>query len=41
MDRLSIPAEDTWSYGQSYDGGSVLIMDQQENQQAIQDFLAK
>lgn len=41
VDRLSIPAEDTWSYGQSYDGGSVLIMDQQENQQAIQDFLAK
>ncbi len=41
VDRLSIPAEDTWSYGQSYDGSSVLIMDQQANQQAIQDFLAK
>lgn len=41
IDRLSIPAEDTWSYGQSYDGSSVLIMDQQANQQAIQDFLAK
>ncbi|AYW48595.1 LytR family transcriptional regulator [Tetragenococcus osmophilus] len=41
VDRLSVPAEDTWSYGQSFDGASVLLFDQQANQQAIQNFLAK
>lgn len=41
VDRLSVPAKDTWSYGQSYDGSSVLWIDQQANQQAIQNFLAK
>lgn len=41
VDRLSVPADDTWSYGQSFNGGSVLLFDQQANQQAIQNFLAK
>lgn len=41
VDRLSVPVDDTWSYGQSYDGSSVLMVDQQANQQAIQNFLAK
>ncbi|KFN91027.1 cell envelope-associated transcriptional attenuator [Tetragenococcus muriaticus PMC-11-5] len=41
VDRLSVPAEDTWSNGQNLDGSSILLFDQQANQQAIQNFLAK
>lgn len=40
VDRLSVPVTDSWSYGNT-DVGSVLMVDTDLNQQAIEDFLAK
>lgn len=41
IDRLSVPAKGSWSYGQSADGASVLVIDEEANKKAIQEFLAK
>ncbi|KAF1301522.1 LCP family protein [Enterococcus saccharolyticus] len=41
VDRLSVPVDDSWYYGETYEAGSVLIADDQMNRQAIKDFLAK
>lgn len=39
IDRLMIPVEDSWSYGDTYQAGSVLLVDYEMNQQAIMKFL--
>lgn len=41
VDRLSIPVDDSWSYGVDYAGGSVLVIDQDKNQKAIKSFWEK
>ena len=41
VDRLSIPIDDSWSYGVDYAGGSVLVIDQDKNQKAIKSFWEK
>ncbi|HLQ40734.1 MAG TPA: LCP family protein [Tetragenococcus sp.] len=41
IDRLSVPAKDTWSYGQAMDGSSVLVLDMDANIKAIQEFFEK
>lgn len=41
LDRLSIPVENSWSYGESYEVGSYLLVDNEMNRQSIYDFLAK
>ncbi|EOT44478.1 LCP family protein [Enterococcus columbae] len=37
--RLSVPVDDTWTYGESYTVGSYLDIDEQANQKAIESFL--
>lgn len=41
IDSLSVPVEGSWSYGQSDYAGSILVIDNQMNQAAINDFLSK
>lgn len=41
VDRLSIPVENSWNYGESYAVGSYIMVDSEMNRQAIHDFLAK
>ena len=41
VDRLSVPVDDSWNYGQTYEVGSYLDVDYEMNRQAIQDFLEK
>lgn len=38
IDRLTVPVDDSWQYGNSATAGSVLVIDLQTNQQAITDF---
>jgi LCP family protein required for cell wall assembly len=40
IDRLSVPVENSWSYGNSDYAGSILVVDKEQNKQAIQTFLA-
>lgn len=39
IDRLSVPVDDSWDYGTTYDGASVLVIDQDKNKKAVQSFL--
>lgn len=41
IDSLSVPVEGSWSYGQSDYAGSILVIDNQMNQTAINEFLSK
>ncbi|WP_368251528.1 LCP family protein [Enterococcus sp. 2201sp1_2201st1_B8_2201SCRN_220225] len=41
VDRLSVPIDDSWSYGTDDYGGSVLVVDQEQNQQAVASFLSE
>ncbi|WP_165006884.1 MULTISPECIES: LCP family protein [unclassified Enterococcus] len=41
IDRLSVPVEGSWNYGQSDYAGSILSIDNQMNQSAIDEFLNK
>lgn len=41
IDRLTVPVEDSWSYGNTWDAGSVLMVDQEMNKKAINEFLNK
>ncbi|MBO1307270.1 LCP family protein [Enterococcus sp. 669A] len=41
VDRLTLPVDGSWSYGDTYDAGSVLFVDFASNAQAVQSFLAK
>jgi hypothetical protein len=41
VDRLSVPVDGSWSYGETYEAGSVLVVDTEMNRQAIQQFLSK
>lgn len=41
IDRLTVPAKDTWEYGNTAEAGSVLVVDKEANQKAINNFLAK
>lgn len=38
VDRLSVPIDNSWSYGTDDYGGSVLVVNKEQNQQAIKDF---
>lgn len=38
IDRLTVPVDDSWQYGNSATAGSVLVVDLQTNQQAITNF---
>lgn len=38
IERLTVPVDDSWQYGNSDTAGSVLVVDLQTNQQAISDF---
>ncbi|WP_300123420.1 LCP family protein [uncultured Enterococcus sp.] len=39
IQRLSIPVENSWQYGESYEAGSYLEVDKKMNQDAIENFL--
>lgn len=41
IDRLSVPVENSWYYGETFEAGSVLVVDSEMNRQAIQQFLSK
>lgn len=41
IDRLSVPVDDSWEYGTTYDGASVLVIDKDKNKTAVQSFLDK
>ncbi len=41
IDRLSVPVDNSWNYGYDANGGSVLVIDQEKNQQAIRNFWEK
>ena len=41
IDRISVPVDGSWNYGQSDYAGSILEIDNQMNQSAITDFLNK
>lgn len=41
VDRLTVPAKDTWEYGNTAEAGSVLVVDKEANRTAINNFLAK
>lgn len=41
IERLTLPVEGSWSYGDTYNAGSVLYVDFAQNAQAVQAFLAK
>ncbi|MGM0212791.1 LCP family protein [Enterococcus sp. AZ109] len=41
IDRLTLPVDGSWSYGDTYNAGSVLFVDFAQNAQAVQSFLAK
>lgn len=41
VDRLSVPIDDSWSYGVDDYGGSVLVVDQEQNQQAVASFFSE
>lgn len=41
IDRLSVPVENSWSYGQSDYAGSILVIDKQMNREKISEFLSK
>lgn len=41
IERLTLPVEGSWSYGDTYNAGSVLYVDFPQNAQAVQSFLAK
>lgn len=38
VDRLTVPVENSWSYGESYEAGSFLQVDYEVNRQAIEKF---
>ena len=38
IDRLTVPVENSWSYGQSYEAGSFLWVDFDMNRQEIERF---
>lgn len=38
IERLTVPVDDSWQYGNSATAGSVLVVDLPTNQQAITDF---
>lgn len=38
IDRLSVPIDDSWSYGTDDYGGSVLVVNKEQNQQAVEAF---
>ena len=38
IDRLTVPVENSWSYGESYEAGSVLLVDYEVNRQEIERF---
>lgn len=38
VDRLTVPVENSWSYGESYEAGSFLQIDYEINRQAIENF---
>lgn len=39
IQRLSIPVDNSWQYGESYETGSYLEVDKKKNQDAIENFL--
>lgn len=39
IDRLMVPIENSWEYGETYEAGSVLFVDYEMNRQAIMKFL--
>lgn len=39
VERLSVPVDNTWQYGESYEVGSYLDIDEPANQKAIENFL--
>ncbi|WP_436423210.1 hypothetical protein [Enterococcus cecorum] len=39
IQRLSIPVDNSWQYGESYEAGSYLEVDKKMNQDAIENFL--
>lgn len=39
FDRLTLPVEGSWTYGDSYNAGSVLNVDFEQNRQALANFL--
>lgn len=41
IDRLSVPVDGSWNYGNSAYAGSILVIDNEENQAAISEFLSK
>lgn len=38
VDRLTVPVDNSWQYGESYEAGSVLLVDKEINRQAIEKF---
>ncbi len=41
IDRLSVPVEGSWNYGNSDYAGSILVIDNEANKTAISEFLSK
>ncbi|GCF93712.1 transcriptional regulator [Enterococcus florum] len=41
IERMTLPVDGSWSYGDTYNAGSVLNVDFAQNSQAVQGFLAK
>lgn len=39
IDRLTVPVDDSWQYGSTYEAGSVLVINFDTNKQAIESFL--
>lgn len=39
IDRLTVPVDDSWQYGNTYEAGSVLVINFDTNKQAIESFL--
>lgn len=41
IDRLTVPVEDSWSYGTTSDGASVLVVDFDQNRNSLASFLTQ
>ena len=41
IDRLSVPVDGSWNYGNSEYAGSILVIDNEANKSAISEFLSK
>jgi LCP family protein required for cell wall assembly len=41
IDRLTVPVNDSWQYGSTYEAGSVLVINFDTNKQAIENFLSQ